>query len=177
MLTLSAKERLIKNLHKYFRQKKGYYVYYEKQPSRKKLLQQQFIILLLGLIGTGLIALTTFFGLNSKKEISKIINNEYKDQVNNEIEDIIGGHNKIQYLEKSIQKEEVARSKKILFLLQEESDKSLKRICSSLRTQGYSADERTISTILSNGDIRSILDGYNLVIYEVSSLEFENADC
>lgn len=43
-----------------------------------------------GLIGTGLAAFITFWGLNSRKDISNIIQNEYKTQINNEIAHIIG---------------------------------------------------------------------------------------
>lgn len=139
--------------------------------------QQQFIISLLGLIGTGLAAFITFWGLNSRKDISNIIHNEYKTQINNEIAQFIGGQDKVQYLAESIQKEETARSKKILFLLQQNPDESLKLICHSLRTQGYCADKRTVSGILTDTDIRSILNDCNLVIYQVSPSEFANAEC
>lgn len=43
--------------------------------------QQQFIMA----------AFITFWGLNSRKDISNIIQNEYKTQINNEIAHIIGG--------------------------------------------------------------------------------------
>ncbi len=52
--------------------------------------QQRFIISLLGLIGTGLAAFITFWGLNSRKDISNIIQNEYKTQIINEIAHMIG---------------------------------------------------------------------------------------
>ncbi len=77
--------------------------------------QQQFIISLLGLIGTGLAAFITFWGLNSRKDISNIIHNEYKAQINKEIAQIIGGQDKVQYLAESIQKEETAKTKKYSF--------------------------------------------------------------
>lgn len=137
--------------------------------------QQEFVIWLLGLIAAGFAALLTFWGIKSKKDIANVFRNEYKILANDEITRFIGGQRKIQYLAKSIQKEESARNKKILFLLQSDADENLCRICDSLRTQRYQSDFKTINGILSNSDIQSILNGCDLVIYQVSSFEFLEA--
>lgn len=138
--------------------------------------QQQFIISLLGVIGTGLAAITTFIGIKSKKDVSNIFHDEYAVQVDDKIAKFIGGHDQVQYLEESIQKEKTARDKKILFLLQDNPDKNLKRICNSLCDQGYKAEERIICGSLCDARISSIIKGYNLVIYQVSKYEFLNGE-
>lgn len=139
--------------------------------------QQQFIISLVGLLGTGIMAVMTFLGVKSRKDISKVVREEYKERVDSEIEWVIGGHDKLQYLEQGIKREETARKKRILFLLQENADESLTRIYRSLCAKGYHADKKTAGGILEEALICTILKDYELVIYQVSPSEFDKENC
>jgi len=68
--------------------------------------QQDYLIKMVNLIGVILTALFGFLGIKGRKDISKIIQEQYADQVETEMMNFIGGNDKKKYLDKCIKKEE-----------------------------------------------------------------------
>lgn len=128
--------------------------------------QQDYLIWLIGLVGTGFLTILSFLGIENRKKISELFKEQYKDQVESEITEYIGGQKKVEYLMKCIEKEKTAKSKKILFLLhQEVKDKKLDTIYTILQNQEYAVQRRILKNSTKEEEIGKIVDEYDVVIY------------
>lgn len=136
--------------------------------------QQDFLIRLIVFLGTGVTAVAAFFGIRTRKDVAQLVHDECKGSINGEIAKFVGGEDKVRYLVECIEKEERAKSKKILFIMQEEQDKNLKKIYDSLCDQGYCAEKRKVEGLVSEQRISNIVDGYDVVIYQMDKSEFHD---
>lgn len=136
--------------------------------------QQEFLIRLIVFLGTGVTAVGAFFGIRTRKDVAQLVHDECKGSINGEIAKFVGGEDKVRYLVECIEKEERAKSKKILFLMQEEQDKNLKRIHDSLCDQGYCAEKKKVEGSVSEQRFGNIVNGYDVVIYQMDKSEFHD---
>lgn len=136
--------------------------------------QQDYLILLIGLIGTALTGMFAFFEIRGRKDISNIIREQYTNQAQEEIAKFIGGQNKITYLISCIEKEEQAKNKKIIFLMQHKVNKNLVKVYKILKSQHqYQIKKKRISGMFTDRDINHWVDENDIIIYQVDELEFK----
>lgn len=134
--------------------------------------QQEFLIWLVGILGVGLTALFGFFEIKGRSDISKIIQEQYKDRVRDEFESFIGGQKKVQYLESSIEKEENAKNKKILFVFQNDASDTLKRVYKMMQIQSYCVEKRKADNYsITDQQIEQWTKDYSIIIYQVAPSE------
>lgn len=135
--------------------------------------QQDYLVWLIGLVGTGFLTILSFLGIENRKKISELFKEQYKDQVESEITEYIGGQKKVEYLMKCIEKEKAAKSKKILFLLhQGVKDEKLNTIYTILQNQEYAVQKRILKNSTKEEEIGKIVDEYDVVIYQADVSEF-----
>lgn len=134
--------------------------------------QQEFLIRLIVFLGTGVTAVAAFFGIRTRKDVAQLVHDECKGSINSEIAKFVGGEDKVRYLVECIEKEERAKSKKILFIMQEEQDESLKRIYDYLCDQGYYAEKKKVGGHVSEQRFGNIVEGYDIVIYHTHESEY-----
>ena len=134
--------------------------------------QQNFLIWLIGLLGVGLTALIGFFEIKGRSDISRIIQEQYQNSVRKEFESLIGGEERVQYLESSIEKEQSAKNKKILFIFQNDASIALNKVYKIMKIQSYHVDKINIdNTSITDRKIRKWVRDYELIIYQVASDE------
>lgn len=138
--------------------------------------QQDYLLWLIGVIGLGAGAIITFFGIKTKKDISEIVHTECREQMNDVITQFVGGNKKVRYLKECIEKEKMAKNKKIKFIFQEARDSNLERIYIFLCEQGYEAEKSVITSDISEERISQIVNGCDMVIYQVSEEECNETD-
>lgn len=131
--------------------------------------QQDYLTWLLGLVGTGLIGLFAFLGIKERKDISNILREQYTNHVQEEIARFIGGQNKVTYLNNSIEKEEQAKSKKILFLLQHSENRNLIHVYQILQNEKYKVDIASIE----DENIDECVKMYDIIVCQVAESENE----
>lgn len=133
--------------------------------------QQDYLIKMVNLTGVILTALFAFFEIKGRKDISKIIQERYADQVETEMMDFIGGNHKKKYLDKCINKEEAAKRKRILFLLQQKESKNLIEVYDILENQQYQVEKVRVSEKVKDRQINSWVEEYDIIIYQVAETE------
>lgn len=135
--------------------------------------QQEYLVWLLGLIGSGAVAVLAFLGIKSRKDVTRIFQEKYVELVQNEISDFIGGERKEQYLLECIEKENRAKNKKILFVLQKDEDRDLEKIYELLKEQGYQVAEKKVESPVSENQIHRIVTDCKVLIYQMAEKEYE----
>lgn len=133
--------------------------------------QQDYLIKMVSLIGVILTALFGFFEIKGRKDISKIIQEQYEDQVESEMMKFIGGNGKKKYLDKCIKKEESAKRKKILFLLQQKESESLIEVYDILENQQYQVEKVRVRERVKDRQIDSWVEEYDIIVYQVAETE------
>ena len=138
--------------------------------------QQDYLIKLVNLIGIILTALFGFFEIRGRKDISNIIQEQYASQVKSEMSKFIGGEDKKKYLDKCIEKEEDAKNKKILFLLQHKGSKNLIEVYNILENQQYQVEKIKVSEKVKDREINSWVEKYGIIIYQVAETEWRQPE-
>ncbi len=138
--------------------------------------QQDYLLWLIEVIGLGTGAIITFFGIKTKRDIVKIAHAECREQMNSVIAQFIGDDKEVRYFKECIEKEKMAKNKKIKFIFQEAEDSNLERIFHFLRGQGYDAKRSGIPSDASEEYISQIVNGCDMVIYQVSEEECNETD-
>lgn len=134
--------------------------------------QQDYLIKMVSMIGVILTALFGFFEIRGRKDISNIIQEQYANQVEEEMSKFIGGPIKKEYLDKCIKKEESAKRKKILFLLQQKESNNLIEVYDILENQQYQVEKIKVNGKVKNREINSWVEEYNIIIYQVAEAEY-----
>lgn len=135
--------------------------------------QQNYLIWLFGVAAAVFLTLMAFLGIESRKKISDIFQEQYAEMVNDKLNNFIGGEGQKEYLMGCIRKEREAKEKKILFLKQKESDQNFERIYQFLKDHEYNVQQKKIKNFMKERAIGKIIKGYNLVIYQVDESECE----
>lgn len=138
--------------------------------------QQDYLIRLIAVIGAGLTGLLAFFGIKGSKDISNIIRKQYAKQVEEEIVNLIGSQDKIEYLRNCVEKEEQAKNKKILFLFQHKENKNLMEIYRILKDQRYKAKKIKIHGKIEDKEICRWAEENDIIIYQVDESEFRTPE-
>lgn len=138
--------------------------------------QQEFLIWLIGLAGVILTGVFAFFEIKGREDISKIIREQYENQTQKEISNIIGGEEKIKYLKNCIKKEEEAKNKKILFVFHNNENINLRKVYEILEKQRYSVKEQTIGILVQDEEICRWTEENDIIVYQVGEDELENAN-
>ena len=134
--------------------------------------QQNFLIWLIGLIGASLTGLFAFFNIKGKEDIANIIKERYSNQIQKEIGDLIGGQERVLYLQKCIENEERAQNKKILFLLQGNENESLMKVYDILINQKYCVKKQKIVGSVKDKMILKWAGEYDIIVYQVPESEY-----
>lgn len=135
--------------------------------------QQDYLITLLTLLGTGLVGLFAFLGIQTKSDVEKTIQEHYISQIKKEIEDTIGGKEKKEYLVKCIDKEDLAHNKKILFLFQQEENENLLTVRGILDAHHYNLCSQKVGDTIQDDQIDKWVKEYDIIIYQVAETEFD----
>lgn len=135
--------------------------------------QQEYLIWLVGVVGAAFLALMTFFGIESRKNISDMLQERYAKLVKDEIAEVIGGVGREEYLVKCVEKEKQAKEKIILFLKQQEKDEDFEKIYDFLEKQEYCVMEEVIKESVKEKEINRLIEKCNVVIYQVGKSEYE----
>lgn len=158
--------------------------------------QQEFMVWLVGLIGTIFTGLTVWFGIRSRHEIAATVKEEYSSRINQAVSEFVGGQEKVKYLEKSIEREEQAGEKRILFLLQKQEKKKagedkdqeardskdkeargkLGRVADFLEEQGFRVRRSDVSGKLDKMEIEKRISGQDIVVYQMAREEYFQKD-
>nr|WP_305182782.1 hypothetical protein [uncultured Schaedlerella sp.] len=133
--------------------------------------QQNYLIWLFGVAAAVFLTLMAFLGIESRKKISDIFQEQYAEMVNDKLNNFIGGEGQKEYLMGCIRKEREAKKKKILFLKQRESDQNLEKIYEFLKDHEYNVQQKKIKNSMKEDAIGKIIKGYNVVIYQVDKSE------
>lgn len=135
--------------------------------------QQDFLVWLIGIIGTGFVALMTLLGIKSRKEISQTLKEEYDVKFKDEVASIIGEQKQVRFLDKCVKRERNAMETEILFIFQEENNDNLVKIYKFLEQQGYQVDK--VNTGRMEKLCRKIKQ-YRMIIYQVGEEEYQKAE-
>lgn len=138
--------------------------------------QQEFMVWLIGLVGIALTAVVTFFEIKGRKDISNLIQEQYTAQAQKAIGSFIGGQDKIKYLIDCIEKEELAKNKKILFVFHDSENINLKKVFGILEKQKYCVSKKKIRKPVQDAEISHWTEKYDIIIYQVGENEFGNAN-
>lgn len=138
--------------------------------------QQDFLIWLVGIIGTGLLGLFTFFEIKGRKDISGIIQSQYANQVRQEIGSFIGGQDRMIYLKNCVEKEEQAKNREITFLCQDKLNMNLLEVYKILEEQRYCVKKKKIKNITTDKEISQIVEKSDIVVYQVDESEFKTEE-
>ena len=138
--------------------------------------QQDFLLWLLGAFGVTATALMAYLGVQNRKDISGIIRDSYQSIIQNEMADLIGGREKIQYLESGIQKEEHAKNRKILFIIRGDDENrtgTLNQVYRMLEMQQYKVNKCFISSgkVIEEGRIQRWAKNYGILVYQPADAE------
>ena len=138
--------------------------------------QQDFLLWLLGAFGVTATALMAYLGVQNRKDISGIIRDSYQSIIQNEMADLIGGREKIQYLESGIQKEEHAKNRKILFIIRGDDENrtgTLNQVYRMLEMQQYKVDKYFISSgkIIEKDQMKKWVKNYEILVYQPADAE------
>lgn len=133
--------------------------------------QQNYLITLLTLLGTGLVGLLAFLGMNTKKDIENTVQRHYMSLIQKEIENTIGGKGKQEYLIRCINKENLAQTKKILFLFQQEENKNLLEVYNILEDNQYNVSRKKVNGVAADRELRQWAKGNDIIIYQVNKNE------
>lgn len=130
--------------------------------------QQDFLLWIMGIIGTGLAVLFTFFEIKGRKDIEKIIREQYADRVQEEIVEVIGSEEKVRCLNSIIERERKAKKKKILFIMQQgETSEELNDVYERLKNRNHCVHKEIIAGKLDDGEIEKWTEEYKILIYQV----------
>lgn len=134
--------------------------------------QQDYLIWLLGILITGVAAMAGFLGLKRRKDVSDIIEEEYRNRVKTEISELIGGEERVKYLNNSIEKEVMAKNTKILFIFQDSASDSMKRVYKMLKQQKFNVSKEDVPDEKEADEkIKMWLKVYGILIYQVAKEE------
>lgn len=137
---------------------------------------QNTFLWIAGVAATGMTGLFAFFEVRGRKDISNIILEQYANLVHEEMARYIGGQDKKVFLENGIKKEEKARSKKILFLLQDDNEnEKLMEMCKILKKEQYCVKKKKIGKIVSDRKIDQWVKEYNIIVYQVNKEEYKRS--
>lgn len=138
--------------------------------------QQEYLIWLLGVVGAAFLALMAFLGVENRKNISDMFQEQIQEQyvklVKEEITKLIGVGRE-EYLTRCIEREEQAKNKKILFLKQKKKDEDFEKIYDFLEKQEYCVREKVIKESVNENKINCLIEKYDVVIYQVGQSEYE----
>src|SRR5699024_4233292 len=114
--------------------------------------------------------------VQNRKDISGIIRDSYQSIIQNEMADLIGGREKIQYLESGIQKEEHAKNRKILFIIRGDDENrtgTLNQVYRMLEMQQYKVDKYFISSgkIIEKKQMKKWVKNYEILVYQPADEE------
>lgn len=137
--------------------------------------QQDFLLWIMGIIGTGLAVLFTFFEIKGRKDIEKIIREQYADRVQEEIVNVIGSEEKVRCLNSIIERERKAKKKKILFIMQKEESEELNDVYKRLKSRDYCVQKVRIDGTQDRGEIEKWTKEYKILIYQVFQDKGEQA--
>lgn len=137
--------------------------------------QRQQLIWLVGAIAAIAVAMHGFLGLKRRKDVENLIEENYKEcidgRVNRQINILLGGEEKREYLESCVNKESQAKQKAILFL-RTDSCTQLSEVIDSLKEMGFNKlKDRIIPANASPDYLKELINnengGTHIVIYEV----------
>lgn len=134
--------------------------------------QQEYLIWLLGVVGAAFLALMSFLGFESRKNISDMFQKHYAKLVKDEFSKVIGGADREEYLIRCIEKEERAKNKKILFLKQDRQDEDFEKIYDFLEKQKYCVSEKKIKVSEKEKKIDHLIKDCDVVVYQVGKSEY-----
>lgn len=137
--------------------------------------QQDYLIWLVGLIGVGATGLIALFEIKGRKDISRIIRENYADQFEVEMDGFIGGKKRVAFLKNCVEKEEQAKQRKILFLFQDEENENLKAVYNILKNQDekFQINRKIVSHKVLDKEIDNWTEENNILIYQVDKKEFK----
>lgn len=138
--------------------------------------QQAFLAQLIGGIGALATGMLAFLGIKGRKDISNIIQEKYAEQVENELADIIGGQDKIIYLQNCVARQKKAENKKILFVFQEKEQRELMEVYRELKDGGFQVKKKSIDKVVRDKEISSWVEDNDIIIYQVDESEMVKDD-
>ena len=142
--------------------------------------QENHLIWLVSAVGALAIFLLSITGLSNRREIKNTIEENYKQEVNWQIDKMIGGENNRIYLENAVQNEKDAKQKKVLFVYESDNEENAKDRYSK-KILEYTQDELedlefNVSRKIKGHDftkenLEKIIKKYDVIVYEVGAEE------
>ena len=142
--------------------------------------QENHLIRLVSTIGALAIFILSITGLSNRREIKNTIEENYKQEVNWQIDKMIGGENNRIYLENAVQNEKDAKQKKVLFVYESDNEENAKDRYSK-KILEYTQDELedlefNVSRKIKGHDftkenLEKIIKKYDVIVYEVGAKE------
>lgn len=162
--------------------------------------QQQFLIWLVGIVATGAVSLLTFLGYKSRNDIDSLIQEEYISNIDNKVEEItetiiekqfkdkfernlgelIGGEEKVEYLQENIEREKASKSKNIVFVYNEKIPNQAMEAYQKLLSLKYMVKLKPVdwNTGMNIRDLEmkidKTVDRNDLLIFLVNQSELKN---
>lgn len=141
--------------------------------------EQEYLIRLISYCIAGIAAVLTFLGFKTRKEIQVIVQEQYKNQVEDEFSKCIGGTGNKEYLKYCIERERTAKNKKILFCYSEVDKyddhghfipryEEYERLYKMLGDQGYQVEIKKVNPEVF---CEYQFNNFQVVVYMVSSSE------
>jgi hypothetical protein len=137
--------------------------------------ERQYLIWQLGLIITGALGILAFLGIKQRKDVEEIIEQNYRKEIDSQLEQFIGGKKAYQYLRESIDRETRIKETEILVITQSELERGLKFAHERLRCNGHkTVDVEKVTSILNTaGYPTNASERYRIWIYEPAFEELE----
>lgn len=85
--------------------------------------ERETLIWMMGVLVSVAGIIVAFLGIKSKKDVKELVDKHYKDEIQNQFTELLGGDKKnVDYLVKRVKEDIEARKKKVLFILQKKKD-------------------------------------------------------
>lgn len=130
--------------------------------------QQGFILWLVALVGAVGAAILGFFGFKSRREMRKDIEKKFEDDFAGELARLIQNNDKLEFLARGAQREQMAQRKRILFAVRESEDdiKDLDIQRKYFEDVGFRVSERVVS-LKDDSSLYKNIQEYDIVVYQV----------
>lgn len=139
--------------------------------------QEAHLIWLVSAVGALAIFLLSITGLSNRRDIKNTIEENYLDQIDEQLYVMIDGEENKQYLKNAVEQEKMARQKKILFFYwneipdNENSRKVLNYVENELKLLKFHVDSKIIFPSYRMQDFQLIIQDYDVIVYEIDKEE------
>lgn len=134
--------------------------------------QQDYLVWLVGLLGVGVTGLITLFEIKGRSDISRIIQEKYTGQFEEEMCNFVGGHDEVGFLRDCIEKEGQAKKRKLLFLFQDEGNKNLEMVYNILKNQ-FEIRRQIVIDKVTDKEVECWTEENAILVYQVHKDEFK----